>query len=239
VKYNAFFREESAMHPIFIITILPALLLSLIATFMVQATFRKYSKVRSASGISGAEAAGILLRSAGITDVKIEPVRGLLTDHYDPVSKTLRLSENVYGSPSIASIGVACHEAGHAIQHATGYAWLGFRTTLVPLTQFGTYLSYFMFVLGMALGFLKLAILGVALFSVAVVFSIVTLPVEWDASRRARELMVSSGIVTWEEEAHAGKVLNAAFLTYVAAAVTALMQLLYWLAQLGLFGRRD
>ena len=144
-------------HPIFIITLLPALLLSLIATFMVQATFRKYSSVMSASGISGAEAARILLRSTGITDVTIEPVRGLLADHYDPASKTLRLSDNVYSSSSIASIGVACHEAGHAIQHATGYGWLGLRTTLVPVVQFGTYLSYFFFALGVsASGSLKM-----------------------------------------------------------------------------------
>ena len=225
-------------HPIFIITLLPALLLSLIATFMVQATFRKYSGVMSTSGLSGAEAARILLRSTGITDVMIEPVRGLLTDHYDPVSKTLRLSENVYSSSSIASIGVACHEAGHAIQHAEGYGWLGLRTTLVPIVQFGTYLSYFLFALGAGIGYLKLAILGVFLFALMVAFAIVTLPVEWDASRRARELMLNAGIVTIEEESHAAKVLNAAFLTYVAAAITAIMQLLYYMAQLGFFGRR-
>ena len=225
-------------HPIFILTMLPAFLLSLIATFMVQATFRKYSSVMSTSGISGAEAAHILLRSAGITDVKIEPVRGLLTDHYDPVSKTLRLSENVYSSSSIASIGVACHEAGHAIQHAAGYGWLGLRTTLVPVVQFGTYLSYFLFALGAGIGYLRLAILGVFLFALMVVFAVITLPVEWDASRRARELMLNAGIVTMDEEEHAAKVLNAAFLTYVAAAVTALMQLLYYMAQLGLFGGR-
>ncbi len=205
---------------------------------MVQATFRKYSGVMSTSGLSGAEAARILLRSTGITDVMIEPVRGLLTDHYDPVSKTLRLSENVYSSSSIASIGVACHEAGHAIQHAEGYGWLGLRTTLVPIVQFGTYLSYFLFALGAGIGYLKLAILGVFLFALMVAFAIVTLPVEWDASRRARELMLNAGIVTIEEEAHAAKVLNAAFLTYVAAAITAIMQLLYYMAQLGFFGRR-
>jgi Zn-dependent membrane protease YugP len=173
-------------------------------------------------------------------DVAVEPIDGMLSDHYDPTTRTLRLSPDVYGSNSLAAIGVACHEAGHALQHATGYAWLGMRTALVPATQFGSFGSYIFFFLGMFLQSPNLVLIGVILFSIVVAFSIVTLPVEWDASARARRLMVSAGIVSYHEQEDAGRVLNAAFLTYVASAVTSMLTLLYYLYRAGLLGgRRD
>jgi Zn-dependent membrane protease YugP len=172
--------------------------------------------------------------------VAVEQVQGFLSDHYDPISRTLRLSPAVYASPSLAAIGVACHEAGHAIQHAHHYAPLALRSALVPVTQIGSYAPYLLFALGMLFQKPGLFAIGVALFGFVVLFSLVTLPVEWDASSRAKRQMVSAGIVTPAERDHAGAVLNAAFLTYVASAFTALMTLLYYLIRLGLIGgRRD
>ena len=219
---------------------LPGLILAGIASWITHSTFNKYSRVAASSGLTGAQAAAQLLEKAGVRDVRIEPTDGFLSDHYNPADKTLHLSKGVYASNSLSAIGVACHEAGHAIQHAHAYMWLGLRSALVPATQFGSSLSYILFVAGALLNFKPLLIVGIALFALVVVFSIVTLPVEWDASSRAKHLMVSAGIVSYREQADAAKVLNAAFLTYVAAAVTALMQLLYYLWRAGLLGgRRD
>jgi uncharacterized protein len=220
---------------------LPGLILAIIATILTRVTFSRYSQVEAASGMTGAEAAHRLLASQGVSGVTIEEVQGFLSDHYDPSTRTLRLSPAVYRSSSLAAIGVACHEAGHALQHATEYTWLGLRTALVPATQFGSNLAYVCFLIGALMNFNPTVILiGAVLFSVAVAFSIVTLPVEWDASARAKRLMVTAGIVSVREQAAAGRVLNAAFLTYVAAAVTALLQLLYYLMRAGLLGgRRD
>lgn len=226
--------------PLYWALMLPAMVLSLVATIRTKLTFSKYSRVAAASGMTGAMAARRLLDRDGLHDVRIEPVRGFLSDHYDPTTRTLRLSPEVYGSNSLSAIGVACHEAGHALQHAHGYGPLGLRSAMVPAAQFGSYLSYLFLMGGMFLNVMGLIKVGVILFSVTVLFSIVTLPVEWNASARARRLMVAAGIVSREEQEDAGRVLNAAFMTYLAAAVTALLQLLYFLLRSGLIGgRRD
>lgn len=226
--------------PVYILFALPALALSLYATVLTKARFARYSQVQPCSGATGAEAARTLLDRQGLRGVSVEEVEGFLSDHYDPSTRMLRLSPEVYRSSSLSAVGVACHEAGHAVQHATGYLWLGLRTALVPATQFGSYLSYVILMLGFLLQHCSLIVLGIGLFSLGVVFSVVTLPVEWDASARARRLMVSSGIVAPREQEDAGKVLNAAFMTYVAAAVSALLTLFYYLWRAGLIGgRRD
>lgn len=226
------------LDPMYFVYVGPAMLLAVLASLYTKSTFTKYSKVRSARGLTGAEAAHRLLTARGL-NVSIEMTGGVLTDHYDPSSKTLRLSPDVYNSPSLAAIGVACHEAGHALQDAEKYPALGMRTALVPLTQFGSSGSYILFLLGMFMQMPGLIHLGIVLFGVVVLFSIVTLPVEWDASARAKQLMVRAGIVDASEAVMAGRVLNAAFLTYVASAFTAIMELLYYLMRAGLLGRRD
>lgn len=232
--------------PLYWMMILPALLLSIVASLLTRSTFKRYANVRAFSGLTGAQAAERMLRSEGITDVKIERIDGFLSDHYDPSHKVLRLSPDVYDSNSLSAVGVACHEAGHAIQHARSYAPLAIRTALVPLAQIGSNFSYFVIMLGLMLGVhgvgMTLVKIGIVLFGAAVVFSIVTLPVEWDASARAKAHIVSFGIVSPGQEVQAGRVLNAAFLTYVAGAVSALLTLLYYLLRSGLLGgggRRD
>jgi uncharacterized protein len=227
--------------PMYLLWALPGIVLAMVAAMVTKARFRKYSQVRSASGLTGAEAAERLLSRQGVYNVRIEPVEGMLSDHYDPRTHTLRLSSGVYGSNSLAAIGVACHEAGHAIQHAKSYPWLGLRTTLVPVTQFGSMLAPIIFMLGFMFTMPGVMLAAIALFVAIVAFSLITLPVEWDASSRAKQLMVGAGIVSPREEGDAAKVLNAAFLTYVASAVTAILTLLYYLWKAGLIGgsRRD
>ncbi|MGH9362851.1 MAG: zinc metallopeptidase [Thermoanaerobaculia bacterium] len=233
--------------PLYLLFILPPLALSLWASWRTRSAFKKYSRVRAASGLTGAQAAQRLLGSAGIHDVKIVPAHGLLSDHYNPVNKTLALSEGVYQSPSIAAIGVACHEAGHAIQHAGGYRPLWLRSTLVPTANIGSSIGYIMMMIGLMLVYgsegasgQNVVLLGAALFSLVLVFQIVTLPVEFDASARAKRLAVEQGIVLPQEREGIDRVLNAAALTYVAAAISTLMTLLYFLLRSGLLGgRRD
>ncbi|MBE6380586.1 MAG: zinc metallopeptidase [Lentisphaerae bacterium] len=226
--------------PLYLVFMLPGLLLAGLASLFTRSTFSKYSQVAASSYVTGAEAARRLLHQAGIYDVKIEPVDGMLTDHYDPSSRTLRLSSEVYGRNSLSAIGVACHEAGHAIQHATGYAPLAMRSALVPAANLGSSGSYILLLLGFLLNSAPLMLLGIILFSLSVLFTLVTLPVEYNASSRAKQLMVSAGIVSPGEAAAAGSVLNAAFMTYVASAVSALLMLLYYLVRSGLLGgRRD
>ena len=225
--------------PIYFIFLGPAILLSLWASIKVKSTFAKYAQVPTSRGMSGAEAARYMLEREGIYDVRIEHVPGSLSDHYDPTSKTLRLSDDVYAKRSIAAIGVACHEAGHALQHAQGYAPLGLRSLLVPAVSLFSNLAMPLIFIGMFFNMFALAKLGVIFFSGAVIFAVVTLPVEWNASARAKVAMVNSGILTPSEETAAGSVLNAAFMTYLAAALTALLQLLYFLLRLGLLGGGD
>jgi Zn-dependent membrane protease YugP len=223
----------------YLIFMIPAAVLAGLATLYTKSTFNKYSRFAASSRITGAEAAYRLLQSQGVHDVRIEPVRGFLSDHYDPTSRTLRLSPDVYRSPSLSAIGVACHEAGHALQHAGHYAPLAIRSSLVPITQFGSSASYFLLLGGFFLGLPGLIKLAVIAFCLVVAFALITLPVEWNATARAKRLMVSAGIVNREEAAHAGIVLNAAFLTYVASAFTALWTLFYYLLMSGMLGGRD
>lgn len=216
---------------------LPTMGLAMLASFLTKSTFAKYSKIRSRKGYTGAEAARIMLERNGVYDCRIESTAGSLTDHYDPRCKTLRLSQDVYGSTSLAAIGVACHEAGHALQHANSYAFLNFRSSLVPLVGVTSNLSWIVITIGALMSFNPtLILIGCVLLAVGVLFAIVTLPVEWDASARAKTAMVTAGIVSPQESDHAGKVLNAAFLTYLASAVSAIMTLLYYLWRAGLIG---
>lgn len=214
---------------IYILFILPALALSLWASWRVKSAFKKYSSVRAMSGLTGAQAARRLLEGAGIQDVEIVPAQGMLSDHYNPVSKKLALSEEVYGSPSVAALGVACHEAGHAIQHATGYGPLWLRSALVPTANIGSSIGYFTMFIGLILQFQGLILVGAVLFSAVLLFQLVTLPVEFDATARAKKLAVEYGIVGAQEREGMDRVLNAAALTYVAAVVSTLMTLLYFL----------
>ena len=215
--------------PTYFIFAVPGLILAMLATMKVKSTFHKYSKYASSSGMTGAQAAKRVLAAEGVYDVKIEMSQGFLSDHYDPRNNTLRLSPEVYNSPSLAAIGVACHEAGHALQKAHGYTPLTLRSALVPMTSFGSQLAMPIFVVGLFTGMPFLLNLGIWLFIGVVAFALVTLPVEWDASARAKKLMVRAGIVTVQEQEHAGKVLDAAFLTYVASAVSAILTLAYLL----------
>jgi Zn-dependent membrane protease YugP len=179
-----------------------------------------------------------LLRGAGITDVRIVRSHGVLSDHYNPITKTLALSEPVYNSDSIAAVGVATHEAGHAIQHARHYAPLWVRSALVPTANIGSSLGYFVMLIGLFMASTNMVLVGAVLFSAVLLFQIVTLPVEFNASNRAKALVVERGIVTLQERQGIDKVLNAAALTYVAAAVSTLLTLLYFLWRAGLIGGR-
>ncbi|MDA2927967.1 zinc metallopeptidase [Acidobacteria bacterium AH-259-G07] len=215
--------------PIYLIFMAPALALSLWASWRVKANFNKYSSVRSLRGITGAEAAAELLRRAGITDVKIVRTHGKLSDHYNPITRTLALSEGVYDSSSIAAVGVATHEAGHALQHAQNYAPLWVRSLLVPTANIGSSIGYFVMVIGLVMASTNMVLFGAVLFSAVLLFQIVTLPVEFNASSRAKSLVVEHGIILPQERIGVDRVLNAAALTYVAAAVTTLLTLLYFL----------
>lgn len=201
--------------------------ISLAASAKVKTTFNKYSQVRSMSGMTGAEAAQRLLQTSGIYDVRIEQVSGNLSDHYDPRSKVLRLSDSVYGSNSLAAIGVAAHECGHAIQHQKGYAPLKLRGALVPVANIGSTLAWPMILIGLLItGSQSLINLGIILFSIAVLFQLITLPVEFNASRRAIARLGETGILYGDELGQSKKVLDAAALTYVAAAAASILQLL-------------
>ena len=222
------------------ILVLIGVVLSMAASAKVQSTFAKYSRVRSMTGMTGAEAAKRLLNSQGIYDVQVRKVAGNLTDHYDPRNKTLNLSESVYDSPSVAAIGVAAHECGHAMQHAQGYAPLKIRGSLVPLANLGSTLAWPLILIGLVFTgrssemFLNLGILA---FSLAVLFQLVTLPVEFNASRRAVRILGSSGIMYPDEIEGTKKVLGAAALTYVAGAASSILQLLRIILLTG--NRRD
>ncbi len=226
--------------PLYLIFALPGFIIALIAEMMVKGTFAKYDRVSASSGMTGAEAAYRLLKDAGIDDVSIEETNGFLSDHYDPTAKTLRLSHGVFHSQSLSAIGVACHEAGHAIQHFEHYSPLELRSALVPIAQISSPLSYFLILIGFLFQSQSMVLWGAIAFGAAVLFSLVTLPVEYDASRRAKKLMQTAGIVNSYEASSAGAVLNAAFMTYVASAVNSLLILLYYLVRAGVFGgRRD
>ncbi|KIR03422.1 putative metal-dependent peptidase [Lachnospiraceae bacterium TWA4] len=222
--------------PTYILVIIGAVI-CMVASGNVNSTYNKYSRVQSSAGMTGAMAATRLLNYVGIYDVRVEHISGNLTDHYDPSSKVLRLSDSVYNATSVAAIGVAAHECGHAIQHAKGYVPLQIRTAIVPVVNIGSTLSWPMIILGVILGWNRTLIqIGILLFTAVVVFQLVTLPVEFNASSRALTLLEESGILYHEEMKQSRKVLTAAALTYVAAAASSILQLLRLLL---LFGRRD
>jgi len=210
----------------YLILVVPTLIFSMIAQFMVKSTFSKYSNVRCSRNITGQDAAFLLLKDNSINDVAIEPVQGSLTDHYDPGNKKLRLSEPVFAQPSIAAVGVAAHETGHAIQHAKGYGPLVLRSTLVPVANIGSSIGPWIAIAGLMFSFPFLINIGLLLFGGAVIFYIVTLPVEFNASARALAILRSSNVLTAEELKGVKKVLTAAALTYVASALTAIMSFL-------------
>ncbi|HSS47667.1 MAG TPA: zinc metallopeptidase [Thermoanaerobaculia bacterium] len=224
--------------PSYFLFILPALALSLWASWRTKSAFNKYSKVRTFRGLTGAQAAQEMLRASGITDVQVVPTNGFLSDHYNPVNKTLALSEATYASNSIAAVGVACHEAGHALQHARGYKALGLRSALVPTASIGSSAGYFVMFGGLWLHSPNMIYLGAMLFSAVLLFQLVTLPVEFDATARAKRVAVETGIVLPQEREGMDRVLNAAALTYVAAVVSTLMTLLYYLLRASAMSRR-
>ena len=210
----------------YLVLVVPTIILSMIAQIMVKSTFSKYSKVRCSRSVTGLDAATLLMKDNEINDVSIEQVAGSLTDHYDPRSKKLRLSEPVYGQPSIAAVGVAAHETGHAIQHARSYVPLVLRSTLVPVANIGSSIGPYIALAGFFFSLPILINIGILLFGGAVVFYLITLPVEFNASSRALKILKSSKVLTQEELNGVKKVLTAAALTYVAAALTALMSFL-------------
>jgi uncharacterized protein len=224
--------------PIYLLFIAPGLLLALWASFRVRHAFAKYSDVPAEFGYSGAEAAERLLALSGIRDVRVVPTHGYLSDHYNPLTKELALSEDVYNGRSVAAIGIAAHETGHALQHAQGYAPLWLRSVLVPTANIGSTIGYIMMALGLLLSpFLVLA--GALLFSAVLLFQVVTLPVEFNASARAKTLVLEAGLVRPYELEGINRVLNAAALTYVAAVVSTLLVLVYYLFRAGFLGGRS
>lgn len=222
--------------PTYVLVLIGAVL-SLLASAKVNSTYAKYSKVRSMTGMTGAQAAERILYQAGIRDVRIEHIRGNLTDHYDPSAKVVRLSDSTYNSPSVAAVGVAAHECGHVLQHYEGYAPLKIRTALVPAANIGSKLGIPLILLGLLLGSNPVLVnIGIWVFCLAVLFQVVTLPVEFNASRRAVQILDRQGILGGEEVRQCRQVLGAAALTYVAAAAASILQLLRLIL---LFGGRD
>lgn len=227
----------------YLVIVLPCILLSLWASSSVNSTFNKYSKVMSIRRITGADAAQRVLSANGVAGVRIERVSGNLTDHFDPRTNVIRLSDSVYNSTSVAAIGVACHEAGHAVQYAKNYGPIKIRAAIIPLTNIGSKLAMPLILIGVLLSFLgnfsyMLVDLGIAAFGLSLVFQLVTLPVEFDASRRAIATIENTGILTNEEQNGAKKTLRAAAMTYVAATAVALAQLLRLILLFGGRGRR-
>lgn len=203
---------------------------SMLASAKVSSNYAKYSRVRSSSGLTGEQAARKILEQNGIYDVDIQPINGQLTDHYDPRDKTIRLSENVYGSDSVSAVSIAAHEVGHAIQDNEAYAFLRFRSALVPVVNFTSRFTFILIMLGLFLNIAGLVDLGIILFSASVLFHVVTLPVEFDASNRAMKHLVNYSIISSEEKTGTKKVLGAAAMTYVASTLVSVIQLLRFMS---------
>jgi len=226
--------------PLYLLLVTPALLLAGWAQSRIMSAYREGSRYRASSGVTGAQAAQVVMQEGGVQGVAIEPVAGQLTDHYDPSHKVLRLSAGNYQEDSLAAVGVAAHEAGHAIQDATHYPLLVVRNLMVPLAGLGSNASMLLLIGGIALQWPALMYVAIALFSLAVLFQVVNLPVEFNASRRARQKLQESGLVSPEEDVVVGKVLNAAAMTYVAATLTGVAQLAYFILRSGIGrGGRD
>lgn len=231
------------IHPLFLVMVVPALVLAMWASFRVKSAFKKYSEVPASSGLTGAEAAAQMLANYGLNvvgseeeaqvgdnAVAITMAGGFLTDHYDPSAKVLRLSPKVFQGCSLASVGVACHEAGHALQHANGYLPLKLRSALVPIASFGSMAAFPIIILGLLLSIFPLAMFGVVIFAIIVLFQVITLPVEYNASNRAKAELLAHGIIRGPVEAQGvASVLDAAALTYVAGVVSSIATLLYYL----------
>lgn len=228
--------------PMYFVYVGPAILLALWAQVKVKSAYANASRLRPRSGLSGAETAQRILNAYGISNVAIEPVKSFLGDHYDPQHKVLRLSPDVYQGRSLASLGIAAHEVGHAIQDAAGYGPLAIRNGLVPMASIGSNISILLIIAGLVLSAMVpgahfLAVTGLGLFAVVVLFQLVNLPVEYNASARARQILLSNGMITADEDRVVGKVLSAAALTYVAATITAILTLLYYVSLV--YGRRN
>ncbi len=217
---------------------LPGLLVTMWAQSRIWQAYAEGSRIPASSGLSGAEAAVAVMKAGGVGHVAIEPVRGELSDHYDPAHKVLRLSPKVYDGRSLSAVGIAAHEAGHAIQDATHYPGLVVRNLIVPLASIGSTICWLPVMAGLLIGMTKLVFLGIILFSLTVVFQIINLPVEFNASSRGREMLRSTGAISPAEDEVVGKVLNAAAWTYVAGALTGVLTLLYYLGQYGALWRR-
>jgi Zn-dependent membrane protease YugP len=224
--------------PVYLLFVVPGMLLALWAQFRVKSAYAEASRVPARSGYTGAQAAHALMESAGIHNVAIEPVEGFLSDHYAPSEKVLRLSPDVYSGRSLAALGIAAHESGHALQDAGRYPLMIVRNLLVPAAGFGSNLAWLLILLGFVLHLMGLILIGILAFSALVVFQLVNLPVEYDASRRARQVLLSNGLITQDEDYYVKKVLDAAALTYVAATLTSVLTLLYFLFRSGLLGGR-
>jgi uncharacterized protein len=222
----------------FFLFALPGILLTLWAQARISRAYAAGSRIPAASELTGAQAAIMVMRAAGVTGVAIEPITGELSDHYDPSRRVLRLSHSVYSGRSLAALGVAAHEAGHAIQDASGYPGLVVRNLIVPLASIGSQVFWLLIAAGLLLEMFRLIVLGIILFSLLVVFQLVNLPVEFDASRRGRRILLSTGMITPQEEQPVAAVLNAAAWTYIAATLTSAMTLLYYLFAFGLLGGR-
>jgi Zn-dependent membrane protease YugP len=223
--------------------LLPAIIFTMYAQFKVQGNFKKYSNVRAMRGLTGAQAARRMLDAAGLHDVAIEPIRGSLTDHYDPRAQVLRLSQTVYGVNSVAAVSVACHEAGHAVQYAQNYAPIKLRAAIIPLTNLGSQLAMPLILIGLLLTAFSdissfIVYLGIACFGLSLLFQLVTLPVEFNASRRAIAAIEQGGLLTEQEQVGAKRTLRAAAMTYVAATAVALAQLLRLIVLFGNRGKR-
>ena len=219
---------------------LPAIILMMIVQWYVQSAYRKWSKVQARSRLTGAEAAQRLISSGGLYGVRVEGIAGNLTDNYDPRDKVLRLSQGVYSSNSVAALAIAAHELGHALQDKEDYFPLRLRAAMVPAVNIGSYLGWILILVGILINFTQLAWLGILVFSAGALFALATLPVELNASSRARRLLLDTGLIAGEEEIQGvNNVLNAAAMTYVAALITAVLQLVYWASVvLGMGGRR-
>jgi Zn-dependent membrane protease YugP len=224
----------------YLLFMIPAMILMLVVQLYVRSTYKKWSNVAAQSRVSGAQAAQRLIQTGGLYNVRVEGVQGKLSDHYDPSSKVLRLSQDVYQGSSVASLAIAAHELGHAMQDMEGYFPLRLRAAIIPAINIGSYLGWILIILGLIMNWVGISWLGVIVFSSGALFALATLPVELNASARAKRLLVQSGLIVGQEEMRGvSKVLNAAALTYVAALITAVLQLMYWvMLVLGMGGRR-
>lgn len=225
--------------PMYFAFLAPAMLLAFFAQWKVKSAYAKASQIRSQSGRTGMEVTRLILERNGLRNVGIEVIPGQLSDHYDSAKKMLRLSPDVAHGNSIASLGIAAHEAGHALQDATGYSPLVIRNGIVPLANIGSSVSFLLMFLGAMINAANLVVLGIAAFSLVVIFQLINLPVEFNASTRAKEVLVATGMISESERREVEKVLNAAAMTYVAATITALLTLVYYLFRFGLLGQRS